>query len=125
MVTTPTTSHTIDGKPPLATVAMTETGHFLFVLRGSVSVGGVVPGQLGAGLHDPDGKEKKKDHKWNNLQNPEAPERTTASSPVGEEGDDGEGRVMGVREDVLDEKVRLAAVLWAEPKKKNHDQYNQ
>lgn len=58
MVTTPTTSHTIDGKPPLATVAMTETGHFLFVLRGGVSSGGVVPGQLGAGLHDPDGKKK-------------------------------------------------------------------
>lgn len=36
-----------------------------------------------------------------------------SSSPAGEEGNDGEGGVVGVDEDILDEKVRLAAVLWA------------
>lgn len=38
----------------------------------------------------------------------------SSSLPVGEEGDDGEGGVVGVREDVLNEQVGLAAVLWAE-----------
>lgn len=38
----------------------------------------------------------------------------SSPSPVGEKGDDGEGGVMRVREDVLDEQVGLAAVLWAE-----------
>lgn len=38
---------------------------------------------------------------------------SSSSSPAGEEGDDGEGGVMGVGEHVLDEKVGLAAVLWA------------
>lgn len=37
-----------------------------------------------------------------------------SSSPAGEEGDDGEGGVVGVREDVLEEEVGLAAVLQGE-----------
>lgn len=36
---------------------------------------------------------------------------SSSSSPVGEEGDDGEGGVMGVCEDVLKEEVWVAAVL--------------
>lgn len=34
-----------------------------------------------------------------------------ANSPASEEGNDGKGRVVGVREDVLEEEVWLAAVL--------------
>lgn len=39
---------------------------------------------------------------------------SSASSPAGEEGDEGEGRVVGVREDILEEEVRSAAVLQGE-----------
>lgn len=40
----------LGGKLSLATVAAAETGHFLFPL----GVGRVIPGELGAGLHNPD-----------------------------------------------------------------------
>lgn len=39
---------------------------------------------------------------------------SSAFLPAGEEGDDREGQIMGVCEDVLKEEVRLAAVLQGE-----------
>lgn len=96
-----------DDKVALASVAAAEAGHFLFPL----SVVGVLPGQLGACLHDAEGGgggvEKRQERKPKTQTNASS----SSSSPVGEEGDEGEGGVVGVCEDVLEEEVRLAAVL--------------
>ena len=98
-------------KPSLAPVAAAQAGHFLFLRRRGPSVGRVIPGQLRASLHNP-GTEKRISHQNNRQYLQESAE--SSSSPAGEEGDDGEGGFMRVGEDVLDEQVRLAAVLQVE-----------
>lgn len=90
----------------LATTAAAQTGHFLFPL----GVGGVVPGELGAGLHSPDTDETKI-RRQQTITTVVVIIIIICSSPAGEEGDDGETGVVGVGEDVLDEQVWLAAVL--------------
>lgn len=99
----------LHAKLSMATVAAAVTGHFLFPVR----VGRTVPGELGAGLHDPD-REKNYSYRKKNYKHGRPPpsSRPSSSSPVGEEGDDGEGGVVRGGEHVLDEQVRLAAVLW-------------
>lgn len=94
------------GKVSLTSAAAAETGHFLFPL----SVSGVLPGQLGACLHNTEG-EKTHIHLSTYPEQQTQPSSSSSSSPVGEKGDDGEGRVMGVCEDVLKEQVWVATML--------------
>lgn len=97
------------GKVSLTSAAVAETGHLLFPL----GVSGVLPGQLGACLHNTEGEKK---HMYIYQQTPKSKHNkpsssSSSSSPVGEEGDDGEGWVVGVCEDVLEEQVWVAAML--------------
>lgn len=98
----------LDGKVSFTNPAAAKTRHFLRPLH----VGGVIPGQLGAGLHDSD--RGGKDERLVKTRQEKRKKKPSSSSPAGEEGDDGEGGVVGVREDVLEEEVGLAAVLQGE-----------
>lgn len=96
----------LNGKVSSTISRPTKARHFLFLL----DMGGVIPGKLGASLHNSDTDRKDRNQF---PMNKKKSKRTVISAflPAGEEGDDGEGQVMGVCEDVLEEEVRLAAVL--------------
>lgn len=96
----------LNGKVSSTISRPTKARHLLFLL----DMGGVIPGKLGASLHK-SGTDRKDRNQF--PMNKKKSKRTVISAflPAGEEGDDGEGQVMGVCEDVLEEEVRLAAVL--------------
>lgn len=96
----------LNGKVSSTISRPAKARHLLFPL----DMGGVIPGKLGASLHNSDTDRKDRNQVPMNKKNPK--KRSSLSFlPAGEEGDDGEGQVMGVCEDVLEEEVRLAAVL--------------
>ena len=101
----------LDGEFSPAVVGVAETRHFLFVQRDALRVWRIVPGELGAGRHHPDGHKTHQLTSYRPTQTSSRRRLHSSSSPVGEEGDDGESGVVGVREDVLDEQVRVATVL--------------
>lgn len=96
----------LNGKVSSTISRPTKARHLLFLL----DMGGVIPGKLGASLDNSDTDRKDRNQF---PMNKKKSKRTVISAflPAGEEGDDGEGQVMGVCEDVLEEEVRLAAVL--------------
>ena len=104
----------LNAEVSVATAGAAQAGYFLF----PSCIRGVIPGQLGAGLHHSDGdKQTNKQtnkHRCQPSTTLRQEDTSSSSSPAGEEGDDGEAGVVRVGEDVLQEEVRLAAVLWEE-----------